>query len=185
MASLGIRQLYRESDGTFLKDVLYDKGLVGGIDLGYQKAFSGNLLAGLGIYGNLAKLEGHQLASPYDIKFGLRNAVGVSLKLGAVIGSTLAYVKMGVESARWIQQGSYFSHSIPRGKKHVIGFGPAFGTETKLSDCINLGLEVRGIRYSVTRIPMFIQNTGILFKHIPTLLDGRITLKYQFSDFNF
>ena len=170
------------------KSSISGRGVMGGLELGYQKAFPNNFLLGLGLHGDFSNLKNRTKVDTFSSKLALENAFGGSLKLGTVIGSALAYVKVGIESARWKHKGSLLASTYTltkKAKKRLIGVVPAIGVETKLNDRVNLGVEARYAMYKKTSQVFTSGTSQVTVKSKPNVLDARLTLKYQLSGFGY
>lgn len=118
------------------------KGLIGGIHLGYQKAF-GIVVAGLEGTANLSNTKLSSKNKDDGIidktSFKRKHAFGIAARLGVVINNCLIYTKAGYDNAKF---SFHESEAKPASQnKNLHGIVPGIGFETMITNNLMFGGE--------------------------------------------
>jgi outer membrane immunogenic protein len=138
------------------KNKLSASGMIGGLHVGYGKQFPNCFYLGLEAYGNLignsdSDYRNEQLWDNPRVtierkyKIERNNSFGLALRPGFIVGNTLFYAKLGVESANFkysvANSESYVKTQTGSANGRRIGFVPGIGVSFNLTDHMALGLE--------------------------------------------
>ncbi|MGN6670030.1 MAG: outer membrane protein [Candidatus Nucleicultricaceae bacterium] len=135
------------------------KGVRGGIHLGYDYMVTEMLLVGLEAFGDFSSHTGSVrqnivLGDNYTLTLRRREAFGAAFRLGLKLTeSTVPYLKIGVESAKWDMQFSSPSIgfdlvSSASSKKRHTGLVLGLGLETRVAKNWRLGVEWNFTKYN-------------------------------------
>lgn len=167
-------------------------GVAGGITVGLNKFFNDKFFGGLEAFGYYASGEGKSTmkanATSYtdSLKAKIKNGFGVDAKLGTLINSTLAFVRVGVDYAAIEIKGEDNATTFknaPKKSKRRAGLRLGLGTETKLNDKVSVGLDYVYTHYgqvkAADKANGATRTTEIKFK--PTDHKVLLSLKYYFK----
>lgn len=191
--------------GVTQKNNLSLKGFNGGLFVTYGWMLQKSFYVGLEAFGKLSNMEGTQEFLPGNananapkfnssIKAKNTNSFGAALRLGGVVNSMLAYVKVGVESANWkfeqandqrLLNNANFGLVGGSKSRRLTGIPFGFGVETIFCDRWVAGLEATHTRYSSTTTVTTSQTNGAITgtvsnKFKPNKSEVNVRLAYKF-----
>lgn len=178
------------------------KGFRGGLQFGYDFMLTNAFLIGLEASGDFSNLQGSQtrqragggnLLVTDEYRLKRSDSFGIAARLGGIIHNHfLAYVKVGVETAKWTvdlktnDRINFDIKSSDSKKKRLTGFVTGVGFETKLDKHWYLGGEWTYTMYkdapqlSLAGNPGGVLNISQNYKTKPRVSDFRLRIGYRF-----